>query len=68
MRHQKSVRCQFVALKMSTFVPEKDVLRGSLTAFFQLKETAVESYRLLVEAYGEHTLIEKNCEQQVSTL
>lgn len=48
---------------MSNFVPEKDVLRGSLITFFHLKKTAAESYRLLVEAYGEHALTQKTCER-----
>lgn len=48
---------------MSNFVPEKVVLRGSLITFFHLKKTAAESYRLLVEAYGEHTPTQKTCER-----
>ena len=53
----------FIALKKSNFVQEKDVLRGSLITFFHLKKTAAESYRLLVEAYGEHALTQKTCER-----
>lgn len=44
-------------------MPKKDVLRGSLITFFHLKKTAAESYRLLVEAYGQHAPTEKTCER-----
>lgn len=43
-------------------MPEKSILRGSLITFFHLKKTAAESYRLLVEAYGEHAPTQKTCE------
>jgi len=48
---------------MSNFVPEKVVLRGSLVTFFHLKKSAAESYRLLVEAYGEHAPTQRTCER-----
>jgi len=48
---------------MSNFVPEKVILRGSLITFFHLKKNAAESYRLLVEAYGEHAPTQKTCER-----
>lgn len=44
-------------------MPEKEVLRGSLITFFHLKKTAAESYRLLVEAYGEHAPSQDTCER-----
>ena len=47
---------------MSNFVPENDVLRGSWINFFHFKKAAAQSLRLLVEAYGEHALTQKNCE------
>ena len=48
---------------MSNFVPEKVVLQGSLVTFFHLKKSAAESYRLLVEAYGEHAPTQSTCER-----
>ena len=48
---------------MSNFVPDKSVLRGFLVTFFHLKKTAAESYRLLLEAYGEHSPTQKTCER-----
>ena len=42
---------------------EKGVLLGSLIIFFHLKKTAAESYRLLVEAYGENALNQKTFER-----
>jgi len=47
----------FIALKMSDFVSKKRVFAGSITFFFNLKKSAAESLRLLVEAYGEHAFI-----------
>ena len=43
---------------MSNCVPEKVFLRGVLLHYFNMKKTAAESHRILVEAYGEHTLAE----------
>ena len=48
---------------MSNFVPEKVVLRGSSITFFHLKKKAAESYRLLVETYGEHAPTQSTCER-----
>lgn len=48
---------------MSNFVPEKVIWRGSLITFFHLKKNAAESYRLLVEAYGEHAPSQDTCER-----
>ena len=42
---------------MSNFVPEKVFLRGVLLHYFNMKKTAAESDRILVEVYGEHALL-----------
>ena len=44
---------------MSNFVPEKVFLRGVLLHYFNMKKTAAESHRILVQVYGEHTLAER---------
>ena len=44
---------------MSNFVPEKVFLRGVLLYCFNMKKTAAESHRILVEVYGEHALAER---------
>ena len=44
---------------MSNFVPEKVFLRGTLLHYFNMKKTAAESHRILVEVYGEHALAER---------
>ncbi|KYM99711.1 Pleiotropic regulator 1 [Cyphomyrmex costatus] len=46
---------------MSNFVPKKEHLREVLLFCFNLKKSAAESHRLLVEAYGEHALSETTC-------
>ena len=38
---------------MLTFVPGKYISCGNLITFFRFKKTAAESYRLLVETFGE---------------
>ena len=53
-----------VASKMSNFVPEKGgFVHHTLITLFHLKKTASESKRLLVEAYGDHTLSISACER-----
>ena len=47
---------------MSNFVPEKVSLRGVLH-YFNMKETAAESHRILVGVYGEHALAERTCQK-----
>ena len=47
---------------MSTFVPTKHNLPEALLFCFHLKKSAAEGYRLLCEAYGEHTPARKTCE------
>ena len=39
---------------MSSFVPEKVFLRGVLLHYFNMKKTAADSHRILVEVYGEY--------------
>ena len=53
----------FFVLKMSNFVPTNYDLRTSLLFCYQLKKTAAESHRMLVEAYGEHALGETQCKE-----
>ena len=48
---------------MSNVVPEKVFLRGVLLYYFNMKKTAVESHRILVEVYGEHALAEQTCQK-----
>ena len=48
---------------MSNFVPEKVFLRGVLLHYFNIKKTAAESHRILVEVYGEHALAERTCQK-----
>ena len=47
---------------MSNFLPEKVFLRGVLH-YSNMKETAAESHRILVEVYGEHALAEQTCQK-----
>ena len=44
---------------MSNFVPEKVFLRGVFLHHFNMKKTAAESHRILVQVYGEHALAER---------
>lgn len=46
---------------MSNFVPDKVFLRGVLLHYFNMKKSAAESHRILVEVYGEHALTEQTC-------
>ena len=48
---------------MSNFVPEKVFSRGVLLHYFNMKKTAAESHRILVELYGEHALAEQTCQK-----
>ena len=48
---------------MSNFVPEKVFLRGVLLHYFNMKKTAAESHRILVEVCGEHALAERTCQK-----
>ena len=44
---------------MSNFVPEKVFFLH----YFNMKKTAAESHRILVEVYGEHALAERTCQK-----
>ena len=46
---------------MSSFESNKRHLRELLIYFFNLKKTAAEAHRLLVETNGEATLSERSC-------
>ena len=46
---------------MSSFVPEKEHMREALLFCFNLKKSAAESHRMLVEAYGDSALSETTC-------
>ena len=46
---------------MSSFVPTNYDLRTALVFCYNLKKTAAESHRMLVEAYGEHALGKTRC-------
>ena len=48
---------------MSSFEPNKRHLRELLIYFFNLKKSAAETYRLLVEAYGDAALSERSCRE-----
>ena len=41
---------------MSILVPDKVFLRGILLHYFNMKKSATESHRILVEVYGDHAL------------
>ena len=56
MVFKKSFSRFFISNK-SKFVPEKVFLRGVLLHYFNMKKTAAESHRILVEVYDEHVLI-----------
>ena len=48
---------------MSIFVPDKVFLRGILLHYFNMKKSATESHRILVEVYGDHALAERTCQK-----
>ena len=48
---------------MSSFEPNKRHLRELFIYFFNLKKSAAEAHRLLVEAYGEAALSERSCRE-----
>jgi len=48
---------------MSNFEPNKRHLRELLIYFFNLKKSAAEAHRLLVEAYGDAALSERSCRE-----
>ena len=48
---------------MSSFEPNKCHLRELFIYFFNLKKSAAEAHRLLVETYGEAALSEISCRE-----
>ena len=48
---------------MSSFEPNKRHLRELLIYFFNLKKSAAEAHRLLVDTYGEAPLSERSCRE-----
>lgn len=48
---------------MSNFVPTKRHFREVLLFCFNLKKTAAEAHRMLVEAYGDHAPTDKSCRE-----
>ncbi|GBP68000.1 Mariner Mos1 transposase [Eumeta japonica] len=46
---------------MSKFEPNKRHLRELLIYFFNLKKSAAEAYRLIIEAHNEAALSERTC-------
>ena len=48
---------------MSSFEPNKRHLRELLIYFFNLKKSAAEAHRLLVETYSEAVLSERSCRE-----
>ena len=48
---------------MSSFKPNKRHLQELLIYFFNLKKSAAEAHRLLVETYGEAVLSERSCRE-----
>ena len=53
---------------MSNFVPEKVFLRAVLLHYFNMKKTAAESHRMLVEVYGEHAPAERSAKSGLHDL
>ena len=53
---------------MSSFEPNKCHLRELLIYFFNLKKSAAEAHRLLVEAYGDAALSERSCRERFKSL
>ena len=51
---------------MSNFAPEKVFWRGVLRHHFNMKKTASESHRIMVEVYGEHALAERTFQKWFS--
>ena len=62
MVFKKSFSRFFISNK-SKFVPEKVFLRGVLLHYFNMKKTAAESHRILVDVYGEHAPTEQTCQK-----
>ena len=50
-----------LVLEMSTFVPNKVHLRGSLLHYFIHNKSAAEAHRILVETYDDDALSDTTC-------
>ena len=46
---------------MSIFVPDKVFRLRGILHYFNMKKSATESHRILVEVYGDHALAERTC-------
>jgi len=53
----------FFFVRKCRFEPNKRHLQELLIYFFNLKKSAVEAHRLLVEAYGDAALSERSCRE-----
>lgn len=53
----------FIVLKMSEYIPKKSHMRHVFAFYFNLKKSANEIHRLLVETYGEYAVSERKCRQ-----
>ena len=53
---------------MSSFKPNKRDLRELLIYLFNLKKSAAEAHRLLIERYGEAALSERSCHNKNNTM
>ena len=53
----------FSLVKILIFVPSNYDLRTSLIFNYQLKKSALEAHRMLVEAYGQHALGKTQCNE-----
>ena len=58
-----SVYYILLCAEMSSFEPNTRHFRELLIYFFNLKKSAVEAHRLLVERYGEAASSERNCRE-----
>ena len=48
---------------MASFEPNKRHLREALLLFFNIKKSAAEPYRLLLETYGAECIGESTCQE-----
>ena len=63
VRRARVVKVLCVMFNMSKLIPNKEHSRTALILCFLLKKTAAESYRLLREAYCEHTPSKDTCKR-----
>ena len=60
VRHSVNNSC-FRSVKMSSFVPNNEYLRGILLHYFIQQKSDAEAHRVLVETYKEHALSVTTC-------